>query len=94
MILINISNKNYNHCHFLSAYQAPGTVLEALMCTVTIPILQMSTLRHREFKPLTKLTQLLSRPAGVQVHAAWLCHLCSDHHANYPKTCKWLLLLA
>lgn len=61
MILINISNKNYNHCHFLSAYQAPGTVLEALMCTVTIPILQMSTLRHREFKPLTKLTQLLSR---------------------------------
>ena len=30
---INISNKNYNHCHLLSPYYATGTVLEALVCT-------------------------------------------------------------
>ena len=55
MILINISRKNYNHCHLLSPYHVPGTALEILICTVIIPILQMRKLRHRESKPLTKL---------------------------------------
>ena len=68
--------------------------LEVLMCSVTIPILQMRKLRHRESKSLTKLTWLLSGGAEVKAQAAWLWHLCFDHHANDLKTHKRLLLLA
>lgn len=93
IILINISNRNYNHCCLSSPYHVLGKILEAFIYTIMIPILQMKKMRHREIKPFNQSRAAYEWRVRVQTQTDWFWHLCADHHVTTLKTWKSLLLL-